>query len=77
MTVKVNPEAVAVDRDYYYRPMDTCPTGAKVLLLNKYGVAVIGQWNGKDPQWQGWSPMPRIRKEVTPPPPGYDDGLGF
>lgn len=53
----------AVDPDYYWRPMSTCPVGSKVQLLNAGGVAVYGKWNGKDNFWQGWAPLPKIRRE--------------
>lgn len=54
-------EEVAVADDLFYNPMDTCPRGAKVLLLGQYGVATLGIYNG-DPQWKGWFPLPKERK---------------
>lgn len=78
MNLRVNQsEGVAVDPSYYYRPMSTCPRGCKVLPLTRNEIAVIGSWNGKDDQFIGWSPLPKIRKERRPAPPGFDDGLGF
>lgn len=63
MNLKVNQsEGIAVDPEYYYRPMDTCPTGVKVLLLTTHEIAVIGHYNGKDTRWKGWAPLPKIRK---------------
>lgn len=49
---------VAVDQDYYWQPMDTCPLGVKVQLLNAGGVAVYGQSTGKPEHWRGWAPLP-------------------
>lgn len=54
---------VAVDPDYYWRPMETCPRGVKVQLLGAGGVALYGQYNGKDTFYKYWAPLPKIRKE--------------
>ena len=60
MTVKLNAAGTAaVDQDYYWRPMATCPRAAKVQLMNPSGVAVYGTWNGKDQYWLGWAPCPK------------------
>lgn len=56
---------VAVDREYYWQPMDTCPRGVKVQLLGAGGVAVYGQYHGKDPWWTHWAPLPVKPKENT------------
>lgn len=61
-SVKVNTDKVAVDQDYYWQPMETCPTNAKVQLLNEGGVAVYGTYDGKNKAWQGWAPLPKKRK---------------
>jgi hypothetical protein len=59
MTVEINSSnTVAVDREYYWQPMDTCPRGVKVQLLGAGGVAVYGQYHGKDPWWTHWAPLP-------------------
>lgn len=55
-------EEVAVADELYYNPMKTCPRGAKVLLLGPYGVATLATYNGTDPQWKGWFPLPKERK---------------
>ena len=35
MTVEINSaNTVAVDREYYWQPMDTCPRGVKVQVKN-------------------------------------------
>ena len=56
--------AVAVDHTYEYQFMDTCPTGAQVWLCTEYGVGIPGSWNGKDTQFIGWSPKPKIPKRM-------------
>ena len=64
MTIEINSaNTVAVDREYYWQPMDTCPRGVKVQLLGAGGVAVYGQYHGKDPWWTHWAPLPVKQKE--------------
>jgi len=63
MTHTVNTiEATAVATDYFWQPMCTCPRGVKVQLLGKGGVAMYGQYNGKDDFYEAWAPLPRRRK---------------
>ena len=47
-----------------WRTMENCPTGPKVLLLNKAGIASTGWWDGKDRWWVGWFPLPKIPNEI-------------
>ena len=54
-----------VDTEYYWQPMETRPRSAKVQLLSKYGVAVYGEYHGKEEFWDGWAPLPKKRKEET------------
>lgn len=54
---------VAVDREYYWRPMSSCPHGVKVQLLGRGGVAVYGLYHGKDDWWTHWAPLPTRRKD--------------
>ena len=56
---------VAVDPDYFWRPMHTCLRGVKVQLLGDGGVAIYGTYDGKDLFWQGWAPLPKRRPEET------------
>ena len=49
---------VAVDQAYYWQPMATCPCGTKVQLLGAGGLATHGQYDGKNPFWLGWTPLP-------------------
>ncbi len=64
MTSKLNADqTVAVDPAYYWQPMATSPRGVKVQLLGAGGVAVYGTWDGKNPFWQGWAPLPKRRPD--------------
>ena len=51
-------KTVAIDDAYFWRPMGTCPRGVKVQLLGPGGVAVYATFDGRDPQWCGWAPLP-------------------
>jgi hypothetical protein len=54
----------AVDREYYWLPIESCPMGVKVQLINKeYGVAVYGQYRPKEVFWTHWAPLPVFRKD--------------
>ena len=57
-------EHIAVAEGYYLQPMDSCPVGVEVQLMNPGGVLTYSVWNGKDTFWQGWAPLPRTRKET-------------
>lgn len=60
----ISDNVVAVDHNYEWQPMITCPRAVKVQLLNAGGVATYGQYDGSDSFWQGWAPLPRRpRKE--------------
>ena len=50
--------AAAVDANYTWQPMSTCPRSVKVQLLGKGGVATYGQYHN-DPFWVGWAPLPK------------------
>lgn len=51
----------AVDLDYYWQPMETCPKNTKVQLLTIGGIAIYGSWNGRDPFYTDWAPLPKRR----------------
>ena len=55
--------AAAVDPDYFWQPMTTCPRGVKVQLLGKGGVAMYGNYNGKDQFYTHWAPLPKLNRE--------------
>jgi len=65
--LKINStEETAVDTEYYWRSMDSCPVGVKVQLLNIGGVAVYGKIGSKDRQhYTGWAPLPKRIPENT------------
>lgn len=50
---------VAVDQAYFWQPMETCPRGVKVQLLGAGGVAMYGQYNGRDTFYTHWAPLPK------------------
>lgn len=55
-------QTVAVATDVFWNEdMATCPRGAKVQLLGAGGVASYGVYNGRDPFWVGWAPVPKRR----------------
>ena len=63
MTHTINSAStVAVATDYFWLPINTnTPRGVKLQLLGKGGVAVYGTWNGKDPFYTHWAPVPKRR----------------
>ena len=63
MTHTINRDkTVAVSTTQFWETMDSCPRGVKVQLLGAGGVAVYGLWDGKNPFWQAWAPVPRRRE---------------
>lgn len=61
MTVKLTTDrAAAVDQGYFWRRMDDCPLGAKMLLLTDGGVAIFGQVSTNTRKdFLGWAPLPK------------------
>ena len=61
MTVKLTSDgAAAVDQDYFWRRMESCPLGAKVLLLTDGGVAIFGNVGTQTRRnFKGWAPLPK------------------
>lgn len=55
---------MAVDPDYYWEHMETCPRGVEVQLLTKWGRGVTGFYDGKDPQFVGWARKPKIPASI-------------
>jgi hypothetical protein len=71
-----NKDAIT-DPDLVFRPMTDCPTGPKVLLLNKAGIAGTGWWDGKDQWYVGWYPLPKIPAQIkTLIEPTYKTNIG-
>ena len=66
MTTKLNADqTVAVDKEYCWQPMSTCPLAVKVQLLGQGGVATYSNYVRGDGFWHGWAPLPRKPKEKT------------
>ena len=54
-----------VDPNYFWQSIETCPTGERVQLLNRAGIASTGKMVGnKDGWWVGWAPLPKIPVEI-------------
>ncbi len=53
--------AAAVDHSYFWQPISSCPRGVKVQLLGK-GVAVYGQYHGKEDFYTHWAPLPKLKR---------------
>lgn len=34
------------------------------MLLNRGGIANVGWYDGKDPWWVGWHPLPKIPPDI-------------
>jgi hypothetical protein len=65
MNTKINYEkTVAIDVGYFWQPLDTAPSGVKVQLLTKFGIAVYGQYRKGDRDYVGWAPLPKIPDEI-------------
>ena len=58
-------KAAVVSDDYYWIPIDaSTPTGVKILLLGRGGVASLGQYvhrPGQTQFWTHWAALPRKR----------------
>ena len=64
--LKLNRDAtVAVDTNYHWQPMSTCPRGVKVQLLGGGGVATYGQYNGGHTWWRMWAPLPAMPRDMA------------
>jgi hypothetical protein len=51
-----------VDTEYFWRPINTCPAGRKVQLINKaLGCAAYGTHNPKNKFWTHWAPLPKFK----------------
>ena len=54
-------KTVAVSTEVYWQHINSAPTGVKVQLLGKGGVAVYGTYHG-DKFWTHWCPLPKKLK---------------
>jgi len=60
MTYKISSDqTTAVDPDYYWKDLATCPRGVDVWLLTKWGKPIGGQFTGQN-DVVGWCPKPKI-----------------
>lgn len=55
----------AVDHNYFWQPIATCPRGAKVQLLGQGGVAMYGSYHGKETFYTHWAPLPKLKREAA------------
>ena len=53
----------AIDPNYFWQPIETCPLGVKVQLNSPAGVATYGTLSSKDNFWSHWAPLPKMKKE--------------
>jgi hypothetical protein len=54
----------AVDQTYYWQGLETCPRGANVWLLTRWGRAVDGIYTPGDFGVVAWCPKPKIPPEI-------------
>ena len=54
----------AVDPNYYWQDLSTCPRGVSVWLLTRYGKPIDGQWDGQDKNVVAWCPKPKIPQHI-------------
>ena len=53
---------VAVDQNYFWNmDMTACPLHTKVQLYGKGGLPQYGYYDGKNPFWVGWAPLPKVK----------------
>lgn len=59
-SVKISSDGTtAVDTNYFFQSLETCPRGVGVQLLTIYGKAIDGQWTGQK-DVVGWAPYPKV-----------------
>lgn len=59
--VRISRHGVAVDQGYFWsRNMTDCPVNSKVQLLSKGGLPGYGEWDGKNPFYVRWAPLPKL-----------------
>lgn len=62
--IRITAQNVVVDVCYHWLDMADCPIGSKVQLLTAGGLPLYGSWNGKDPFYVGWAPLPKRRPDA-------------
>jgi hypothetical protein len=65
MTSQLDSTGVAaVDHNYFWQPIDTCPRGVKVQLISKRdGVAIYGTFSPKQSHFDYWAPLPKFERD--------------
>jgi len=64
MTYKISSDGTtAVDHNYYFQHLDSCPRGVSVWLMTRYGKAIDGQYTGQK-DIVGWCPKPKIPESM-------------
>lgn len=61
--VKITARGVAVDKNYFWIPLDdSTPRGTKIQLFSRYksGLPQYGQWDGKYDFFTHWAPIPSL-----------------
>lgn len=66
MTIRTDStRAAVVDHDYHWQPITSCPSGMRVQLLSRSGIATVGRFTtNKDGWWIGWAPLPKIPPQI-------------
>ena len=60
MTYKLSSDkTTAVDPNYYWQSLETCPRGVSVWLFTRYGKPIDGQYTGQK-DIVGWCPKPKV-----------------
>ena len=64
MTDTNRSKTVAIDKTYYWRPIDSnTPKGVKMQLINQsYGVAVYSTLGNNNAFFTHWAPLPTFEK---------------
>lgn len=65
MVVKISAvSGHAVDQTRFWQPLDTCPRGAPVWMLTRWGRSIEGIYNPGDNGVVAWCPKPKIPPEI-------------
>lgn len=52
----------AVDPEYFWQPIETCPAGVRVQLLGRSGIAMYGVKSKDVSFFTHWAPLPKKPK---------------
>jgi hypothetical protein len=60
MNIKISSSDVAVDQEYFWQALHTCPANVKVQLLTQDGIALYGTYSkGWKTAFIAWAPLPK------------------